>query len=58
METVSKNKDYQNDLEGLSSGRSSMLNILKLKTKTENISSLKQNIHEVFFQFKFIFYIF
>ena len=47
QDTIAKNKEYQTDLEGLSSGRSTVLNILKLKSKTENINNLKEHINEV-----------
>lgn len=47
METISKNKGFQNDLQGLTSGHSTVSSILRFTTKADNINNLKQNISEV-----------
>ena len=47
QDTITKNKEFQNDLQGLTSGRSTVSNILKLVSKADNINNLKQNINEV-----------
>lgn len=47
IELMHKNKDYQTELQMLSSGKNTVSSILSFTKKENNMNNLKNNINEV-----------
>lgn len=47
MDLMHKNKDYQTELQMLSSGKNTVSSILSFSKKENNMNNLKNNINEV-----------